>query len=253
MAGLLKNKFIYENDRLDFSRSLFSYEKRHSTNLLSGMIVPVHHQFLYPGDSPDYNFGCVIESAPLISTCLDNIYVDIITIWTPCRLVMTDWNEFLGESNSTAFTINRNITIPKITTVKTGVDTHYGTDQAISRAYLADQMLGPHIGYRLFGSLTNHQFTPVGGSAVSIPTDSKFYKGINILPSRVYDLNWNVFFRNENVQTPILISKTSTVSGTDNNYEYGLGHLHMANKLKSWFTNLTPAPSLLDISFDTTA
>ena len=71
MAGLLKNKFIYENDRLDFSRSLFSYEKRHSTNLLSGMIVPVHHQFLYPGDSPDYNFGCVIESAPLISTCLD--------------------------------------------------------------------------------------------------------------------------------------------------------------------------------------
>ena len=250
MAGLLTNKFVYQNDKLDFSRSTFRYEKRHSTNLLSGMIVPVHTDFVYPGTTPDLNFGCVIEAAPLISTCLDNIYVDVVSIWTPARLVLENWNEFLGESNSTAFTINRNIEIPKVGTIYSDRDYAYGdtTLTPYTKAFAADNYLGPHIGYRLFGIMNNHTFTPKGGSAINIPTDSIFYDGVSVLPSRVYDLNWNTFFRNENVQAPILFNKTSTFGGNDVNYQYGLGRLHLANKLKSWFTDMTPAPSLLDVS-----
>lgn len=251
MAGLLKNRFIYQSDRLDYSRSLFNYEKRHSTNLLSGMITPVHTEFVYPGTSPDLRFGTVIESAPIISTCLDNIYVDIISIWCPARLVMEEWNEFLGESHTTAFTINRNITIPKIGTIYTDRDYPMYDNQNLTyytKAFLADNYLAPHIGYRLFGLMLNHQFIPHGGNAINIPSDSLFYDGVSILQSRVYDLNWNTFFRNENVQAPILVNKTATVSGRDLDYQYGLGELHLANKLKSWFTDLTPAPSLLDVS-----
>lgn len=249
MATMLKNKYVYQSDKLNFSRSIFRYEKRHSTNILSGRIVPVHHQFLYPGDSPDLNFGCVIESAPLISTCLDNIYVDIVSVWTPARLVMEDWNEWLGESHSVAFTINRDVKIPK-----TGVDTmhvyHYGSEVSINRAYLADNYLAPHLGFRLFGSLdiSAHTITDESGNVWSIPTDSEFYNGVSVLPSRVYYLNWNTFFRNENIQAPYLINKTSTLTGTDLNFAKGLGELKFANKLKTWYTDLTPAPSLLDMT-----
>lgn len=253
MAGLLKNKFVYTSDKLNFSRSTFRYEKRHSTNMLAGMIVPVHTEFCYPGTTPDLNFGCVIEAAPLISTCLDNIYVDVVSIWTPCRLVMEDWNEFLGESNSTAFTINRNVSIPKVATIYTDRSYAYGDAPPSARtvhtkAFLADNFLAPHLGYRLYGVMTNHTFTPNGGSAININAGSAFYNGVSVLPSRVYDLNWNTFFRNENVQQPILINKTSTFGGTDANYVEGLGSLKLANKLKSWFTDLTPAPSLLDVN-----
>lgn len=241
MAGIIANKFVRKTDKLDYSRSIFNYEKRHSTNLLSGMIVPVHTQFLYPGTSPDWNFGCVIESAPLISTNLDNIYVDIISIWCPMRLVMTDWNEFLGESHTQAFTINRNITIPKLTSfyVTTAANiTPGGSRNSISRAYLADNYLAPHLGYRKHADF----------DASAIQTGSIFKKGISVIPSRIYELNWNTFFRNENVQAPILIDKTSVVGSHDATYAEGLGHLQEANKLKTWYSIATPNPSLLDVS-----
>ena len=53
MAGIIANKFVRKTDKLDYSRSIFNYEKRHSTNLLSGMIVPVHTQF-QSGEVPGY-------------------------------------------------------------------------------------------------------------------------------------------------------------------------------------------------------
>lgn len=247
MAGLLKNKFVKQSTGVDFSRSLFPYEKRHSTNLLAGMIVPVHTDFLLPGTSPDWNFGCVIESAPLIATNFDNIYVDVVCIWTPARLVMTDWNEFLGESHTQAFTINRNITIPKLQKVIVeGVpDPLGGSGHNVSRAYLADNYLAPHIGYRLH---ENFDVSASGSAATKPNADSIFAKGISVLPSRVYELNWNTFFRNQNIQAPILIDKTSVVGTHDATYQTGLGHLLMANKLKTWYTVATPAPSLLDVS-----
>ena len=33
MAGLIANKLVKPRDGIDFSRSLFNYEKRHSTNM----------------------------------------------------------------------------------------------------------------------------------------------------------------------------------------------------------------------------
>ena len=185
MAGLLKNNFVYEKKGLDFSRSLFHYEKRHSTNMLAGMIVPVHNQFLYPGMTPDWNFGCVVESAPLISTNFDNIYIDVVCIWTPCRLVMTDWNEFLGESHTQAFTINRSITVPKVPTVIVTKASYNNVSYNITRAYLADNFLAPHLGYRLHVDMDT---TGSVAGTVAPPTGSLFSKGVSVLPSRVYQL-----------------------------------------------------------------
>ena len=243
MPNILKNKMVKPGYGLDFSRSLFRYEKRHSTNMQAGYIVPVNTQFLYPGTSPDFNFGCVIESAPLISTCLDNIYVDIVCIWTPIRLVMSDWNEFLGESHSQAFTINRSITIPKLGTVNVQAGSGLpGSPTSLSRAYLADRYLAPHIGYRMHSDITFATDTHVHA-------DSKFKTGISVIPSRIYDLAYNTFFRNENLTAPLLIDKTSILGSYDTaNYTFALGKLHKANKLKTFYTVSTPAPSLLDVS-----
>lgn len=241
MSSLLKNKFVKQTNGLDFSRSIFRYEKRHSTNLLAGMIVPVHTQLLYPGDSPEWNFGCVIESAQLISTCFDNIYADVVCIWTPMRLVMTDWNEFLGESHTQAFTINRSITIPKIPQVNCQTMLIGGNSITMSEAYLADNYLARHLGFRAEG-------LDINSAGVSFPADSIFNKGVSALPSRVYELNWNTFFRNENIQAPILIDKTSTFGSHDALYANGMGKLQVANKLKTWYYCATPAPSLLDVS-----
>lgn len=244
MAGnLIKNKFVKPSSGVNFSRSLFRYEKRHSTNMLAGYIVPVHTQFLYPGSSPDWNFGCVVESAPLISTCLDNIYIDIVSIWCPMRLVMKDWNEFLGESHSTAFTINRSIKIPKVSTVFVSDVSNLGLPGTgtVSRAYFAARFLAPHIGYRLHTDTTF-------ASDTHINDDSKFKNGVSVIPSRIYELNWNTFFRNENVQNPILLDLTSTFGTHDADYYEGLGKLLKAHQLKTFYYNATPSPSLLDVS-----
>lgn len=234
-TNLLTNKYVKNVNGLDFSRSLIPLEDRHSFNGLSAYIYPTFTYDCLPGDSPDLNFGCVIQSAPLIDTCLDNIYVDVVAIFTPYRLVMTDWNEFLGESNSQAFTLNRNVTIPKITRVRNDAYYEAGTWHNISRAYLSDNFLSTHIGFRFHGDFNTS----------NIAADSRFKKGISVLPSRIYELNWNTFFRNENVQTPILIDKTSAVGSHDATYEYALGHVLAANTLKTWWNVATPAPSIL--------
>lgn len=246
MANMLDNKFVFQKNGIDYTRSKFAYEKRHSTNVLLGKIVPVHYEFIKPGDTPDFRFGCVIESAPIIAPSLDNIYADVVSIWTPTRLVMTEFNEWLGESNVQAFTLNRNIHYPHLQSIAvTDWTAPDGTifdanTTPLPRGFYADWFRGPHLGFRLHNNF----------DLSWIPSESQFQNGVSTIPSRIYDLNYNTFFRNENVQTPILFSKSSVDNDSIDTslYGVGLGVLHTANSLKNFYNVATPAPSLLDVN-----
>lgn len=241
-AKKIFNKYAVPKTEMDYSRSIFNYERTHSTNMLTGMIVPVGYIDCLPGDTIPNKFGFVLQSAPLLGPSLDNVYIDIVAVWCPYRLVLGNFNEWLGDNDTYAFTLGNNIEFPKITTVYTGVNTN---TQAVSKSYYAEHCVGPHLGFRWFnpgasGGVGFDNFANYGRA------DSRLKKGINVLPSRVYDLVWNRLWRNENIQAPILFSKQAGInlSLDVTNYSWGLGLLHKANRLKNVFTTAWSAPAI---------
>lgn len=60
---------------------------------------------------------------------------------------------------------------------------------------------------------------------------------------------WNRLFRNENIQNPVLFSKSSTFGSLDYQYRDGLGKLLKANRLKDMFNmaRLTPSIQTVDL------
>ena len=54
-AKQLKNVYVNPQNKLDYTRSLFRWEDCHSTNMLTGKIVPVSYIPLMPGDTVPNN------------------------------------------------------------------------------------------------------------------------------------------------------------------------------------------------------
>ena len=75
-ANIIKNNYIYPKTKLNYSRSSENYLRTHTTNLLTGYIVPVGYLDCMPGDTIPNDFGFVLQSAPLLGPSLDNIYID---------------------------------------------------------------------------------------------------------------------------------------------------------------------------------
>lgn len=248
-AKKIFNKYAVPKTQMDYSRSIFNYERTHSTNMLTGYIYPVAYLNCMPGDTIPNKFGFVLQSAPLLGPSLDNVYIDIISVWTPHRLVLGNFNEWLGDNDTYAYTLGNNIAYPKITKLYTGTADFARsggpTYPRISKAYYAEHFLAPHIGCRYFKPSNGGQSDFID-FASSYYTGNRIHDGINVMPSRIYDLNWNRLFRNENIQAPILFSKQS---GTDlaldmTNYHWGLGKLHKANRLKNFLTTAWPSPAI---------
>lgn len=248
-ARQIKNYFVNPQNKFDYSRSVFKYERTHSTSLVTGAIVPMAVLKCLPGTTVPNKFGFVLQSAPLIGPSVDNVYIDIISVWTPTRLVMADFNEWLGDNDTYAWTLGNNVVEPRITNIYTQFD--YNGNQ-MSKTYYADNFLGPHIGFRfwkLSGSAGPSVFD--GSAGTQVHKDSPFGNGISVLIPRIYDLTWNRLFRNENIQNPILFSKQSgqNLSLDVTNYREGLGRLHFANRLKDVFNlaRFSPAIQTIDI------
>lgn len=124
-AKQIKNVYVNPQNKLNYSRSLFNWEDCHSFNMLTGYIYPVATLNCMPGDTVPNKFGFVLQSAPLISPTLDNVYIDIISVWVPTRLVMADFNEWLGDSDTYAWTLTNNVSFPKVDKLDTGIQSSW--------------------------------------------------------------------------------------------------------------------------------
>ena len=242
-AKTIKNYFVNPHNKFDYTRSVFPYERTHSTNLLTGAIVPVGYVKCAPGTTVPNKFGFILQSAPLLGPSVDNAYIDIVSVWCPSRLVMADFNEWLGDNDTYAWTLGNNVHEPKITKVYTKYDSNGHT---LSPTYYAEHYLGPHLGFRWWNP-SNAGSTDFASALGNVTTvESIYHNGISVLLPRMYELIWNRLFRNENIQNPILFSKQS---GTDlsldvSNYQDGLGDIRFANRLKNMFTMAWKTPSI---------
>lgn len=153
--------------------SRFNLSHELKTTLNMGLLVPIYLQETLPGDTFSLNAEIFMRAMPLSSPMMQR--VDIFThFWfVPKRLVWDNWNEFISKGSELS---------PEELPVHPyiNVDDRFGEIQP--------------------GDLLNYLGFPIMGS---VPLNSK----IDITPVRAYNLIFNEFYRDENLQTELDISK----------------------------------------------
>ncbi|AXH75431.1 MAG: major capsid protein [Microviridae sp.] len=190
--------------RADIPRAAFKIQKTHKTTFDAGYLIPIYVDEVLPGDT----FNCRATVFTRLSTPLypvmDNMYMDTFFFFVPNRLIWTNWVKFMGEQDS----------------------------PGDSTDYVIPQVVSPADGYPV-GSMMDYMGLPTAGQLT--PGD-KITTGV--LPMRAYNLIWNEWFRDENLQIPAAEDK-SDITELD---PIGKFPLRKRGKRHDYFTSALPWP-----------
>ena len=204
--------FSASDNKINIGRSKFDRNSWFKTSMNFGDLIPFYVDEILPGDTFDMKTSLVARMSTPIYPVMDNAYLDTYYFFVPARLVWEHWKEFNGENNSNAWASTFNQPIPSFNLM----------DEAGLLPYafsLPDY----------FGLPTITVSQSMGSNAVEV----------SALPFRAYQLIWNEWFRDQNLQQPLLIHTSDTVS--DEEREKFMEVLKV-NKFHDYFTSALPAP-----------
>lgn len=188
--------------RASIPRSSFRMERGFKTTFDSGYIVPFHLQEVLPGDAFSVNAALFARMATPLYPIMDNLHLDTFWFFVPNRLVWTNWVKMQGEQDNPADSIS----------------------------YTVPQQPSPAAGYAL-NSLQDYFGLPTAGT----PAIGASYNH-SALPLRGYNLIWNQWFRDENLQNSVTVDKGD---GPDSVANYVLLR---RGKRHDYFTSCLPWP-----------
>ncbi|AZL82698.1 major capsid protein [Apis mellifera associated microvirus 24] len=161
-------------------------------------LVPFFIDEIIPGDTINLNVKSFSRLAPQVVPLMDNMYMDYFFFFVPNRLVWNNWEKFCGAQD----------------------DPGDSTDYIVPRIALAET------GANVVGSIYDK---------FGIPTDVPDVT-INALPFRAYNLIFNSWFRDQNLQDSLPVPKTD---GPDNPADY---IIVQRGKRHDYFTSALPWP-----------
>ena len=182
----------------DIQRSTFNRSHGLKTTFDAGYLVPIFVDEVVPGDSFNLKAHGFGRLATPIYPVMDNLYVETFFFFVPNRLVWDNWEKFNGAQDN----------------------------PGDSTSYLVPQLtLGS--GVSLTGdSLYDYMGLPTGVNGIAF----------NNLHGRAYNLCYNEWFRDENLQDSVTVDKGD---GPDNISDYTL---LKRGKRHDYFTSCLPWP-----------
>nr|WCD56423.1 MAG: major capsid protein [Microviridae sp.] len=182
---------------VNIPRSSLRRPGTYKTTINAGLLYPVYIDEILPGDTFILDQSSIARLTTPIVPFMDNLYLDFQFFFVPNRLVWNHWVNMMGEQVDPGDSVN--YTVPYVSSATPAVGT------------LADY----------FG----------------IPTGVKFGdKDVSALPFRAYNLIWNEWYRDENLQDSVTVKKDDTAD-TLGNYT-----LLPRGKRKDYFTSCLPWP-----------
>lgn len=206
----VESHFALNPTRIDMSRSTFDRSASVKTSFNVGDIVPFFLEEVLPGDTFNVRTSKVVRMQTLLTPIMDNVYLDSYYFFVPNRLVWNHWKEFNGENTESAWIPTTEYSVPQITS--------------------------PSAGWSV-GTLADYFGLPTGVGGLSV----------SALPFRAYALVMNEWFRDQNLQDPLVVPvDDATVVGVNTgNFvtDCAKGGLpYIAAKYHDYFTSCLPSP-----------
>ncbi len=195
--GYSQNHFA-QVPKAEIPRSTFDRSHGHKTTFDEGYLVPIFVDEALPGDTFNVDMTGFARLATPIFPVMDNMFMDTQFFAVPIRLVWDNWQKFNGEQ----------------------------TNPGDPTDYLVPTMVAPAVTGHAVGSLSDYMGIPTG--IASLEHDSLFH--------RAYNLIYNEWYRDENLQDSVTVDKGD---GPDNPANYTLLR---RGKRHDYFTSALPWP-----------
>lgn len=186
-------------------RSVFDRSHGHKTTFDAGYLVPVYVDEVLPGDTVKMQATFFGRLSTMIFPIMDNMFLDCFFFFIPNRLLWDNWERFNGAQDDPGDSIDFTIPIMK-NPVDPGLEYAAGT--------LSD-FFGLPV---LAGGITSNDDCP------------------SALPYRAYNLVWNTWFRDQNLQNSAVVDRDN---GPDDITDYVLLR---RGKKHDYFTSCLPWP-----------
>lgn len=205
------NSHFSRTPQITIPRSVFKRPAKRTFTCNAGLLIPFYWDEVLAGDTMKVTTSKVIRMQTLLSPIMDNIVADFYWWFIPNRIVHTHFPNVLGENTDSKWIPQQTYTTAKVTMGSGGTPFPKGS-------------IGDYLG---------------------IPTE--FPVGpVLAYPFRAYHDVWNNYFRDENVQDPVLIEKGDTTQQLSANAGDYLTSKYVlcrpVNKLHDYFTSALPAP-----------
>lgn len=145
------------------------------TTINEGDLVPIYCDEVLPGDTAKVRLNGLIRMSTPIYPVMDNCYMDTYFFFVPCRLLWEHWENMFGENDTDYWAEKTEYSTPKTEIKGKGIQS--GT-------------IGDYFG---------------------LPTNVPMK--VNALPARAYAMIYNEWFRDENLEAPIMIGYKKTDDG----------------------------------------
>lgn len=206
----VNSRFSY-NPGVSAPRSRFDLSTKVKTSFNVGELVPFYLEEVLPGDTFDIYTSCLVRMQTLLTPILDDLYLDFFYFFVPNRILWDHWKDFMGENTKGPWYPKTEYTVPQI---------NVAPGKAVAPKSLADYLGIPPV------------TTEQGSTGFSF----------NALPFRAYGLIWNEWFRDQNLQDPVLIDKGDATRQYNADIAVDGGKLLLANKYHDYFTSALPSP-----------
>ena len=196
--------------RAEIRRARFKRDFSNITTINEGDLVPLYVDEVLPGDTISCDLNGLIRMSTPLYPVMDNCYLDTYAFFVPCRLLWEHWENLMGQNDNSYWAETTEYSVPQTT--------------------------APGTGWQV-GTIADYMGVPTGIHNISV----------NSLPFRAYARIWNEWFRDENLQQPVvqdMDDANNTGSNTGNQLtdaQNGGLPLKVA-KYHDYFTSCLPEP-----------
>lgn len=196
--------------RAEIRRARFKRDFANITTMNEGDLIPLYVDEVLPGDTISCQLNGLIRMATPLYPVMDNCYLDTYAFFVPCRLLWKHWENLMGQNDSSYWAETTEYSVPQTT--------------------------APGTGWQI-GTIADYMGVPTGVHGISV----------NSLPFRAYARIWNEWFRDENLQQPV-VQDTDDANNTGSNTGTALtdaqnGGLPLkVAKYHDYFTSCLPEP-----------
>lgn len=196
--------------RAEIRRAKFKRNYSLLTTMNEGDLVPIYLDEVLPADTFKVNVNALVRMSTPLYPVMDNAYMDFYFFFVPARLLWEHFENLMGQNDKTFW--------------------------AEPTEYTTPQTTAPSGGWNV-GTLADYFGIPTGIENLSV----------NSMPFRAYCKVWNEWFRDENLEQPVTMSKTDATTAGSNtgtslsDAEKGGLPLKVC-KYKDYFTSCLPSP-----------